>query len=56
MATNLEYKWKVYTLSQNIQNKMNNETEDGWRVISVSVVGENVYVTFEKGDRPMKVT
>jgi hypothetical protein len=56
MPEKMEYKWKVYTLSQNIENKMNNEAIDGWRVISVSVVGENVYVTFEKGDRPMKVT
>jgi hypothetical protein len=56
MSANMEYKWKVYTLSQNIENKMNNEAADGWRVIFVSIVGENVYVTYEKGAWPMKVT
>jgi hypothetical protein len=51
----MEYKWKEYTLDQNVENKINNKAEDGWTVNTVLIrqwgVGLEscvIYVLYER--------
>ncbi len=54
--TSVEYSWKSWGIEQNIENKINNQAESGWRALHFQVVDTTVYVLFEKGTWPLKVT
>ena len=50
-----EYKWKSYTLDQNIENKLNNLAEEGLTVTTMAIASNTVYFVVEKGTDIVKV-